>query len=262
MEPSAREGRALACQRAVSWLLSPLWMGAAVVLLRGVGRYRIEGLREVRRTYRRLRSDAEGPLLVCANHLTLIDSALVAWALGSPFWWWRHFRELPWNVPEETLFASTPTRRALAWLVKCVPIRRGGDRRRTAQTLSRLLHLLRRGESVLIFPEGGRSRVGRVDVEARTYGVGRVLGAVPDCRVLCVHLRGEGQRAMSDLPRRGERFAVSLSLHAPASEARGLRRSVELTRQVLERLADLESSSARRASLAMGGWEAPAHAGQ
>ena len=59
-----------------------------------------------------------------------IDSALVAWALGSPAWWWLHFSELPWNVPEETLFASTQPRRLLAWLLKCVPIRRGGDRRR------------------------------------------------------------------------------------------------------------------------------------
>jgi hypothetical protein len=238
-------------------------MPAAAALLRLGGRYRIEDLRAVRREYRRLRAQAPGPLLVCPNHLTLIDSALVAWALGSPVWWWRHFSELPWNVPEETLFASTTGRRLLAWLLKCVPIRRGGDRRRTAQTLGRLLHLLRRGESVLIFPEGGRSRLGRVDVGARTYGVGRVLGAVPGCRVLCVHLRGVGQHEMSDLPRRGERFRVRLALHEPSSQARGLRRSVELTRQILDRLAALESVGASAETpLPIRSWEASAHAGQ
>jgi hypothetical protein len=263
VELSVRERRALACQRAVSWLLSPLWMGVSVVLLRLVGRYRIEGLREVRREYRRLRAQTPGALLVCPNHLTLIDSALVAWALGSPLWWWRHFSELPWNVPEETLFASTRSRHMIAWLLKCVPIRRGGDRRRMAETLGRLLHLLRRGESVLIFPEGGRSRLGRVDVEARTYGVGRILGAVPGCRVLCVHLRGLGQQEMGDVPRRGECFRVRLALHEPSSQARGLRRSVELTRQVLEQLAGLEAAAdGVEAPWLVKSWEAPAHAGQ
>jgi hypothetical protein len=238
-------------------------MGATVALLRLGGRYRIEDLRGVRREYRRLRAQTPGALLVCPNHLTLIDSALVAWALGSPSWWWRHFSELPWNVPEETLFASTRSRRVLAWLLKCVPIRRGGDRRRMAETLGRLLHLLRRGESVLIFPEGGRTRLGHVDVGARTYGVGRVLGAVPGCRVLCVHLRGLGQQEMADVPRRGERFRVRLALHEPSSQARGLRRSVDLTRQVLEQLAGLEAAGAEAATgRVMGSWEAPAHAGQ
>jgi hypothetical protein len=238
-------------------------MGATVAILRLGGRYRIEDLREVRREYRRLRAQTPGALLVCPNHLTLIDSALVAWALGSPAWWWRHFSELPWNVPEETLFASTRSRRLIAWLLKCVPIRRGGDRRRMAETLGRLLHLLQRGESVLIFPEGGRSRLGRVDVGARTYGVGRILGAVPGCRVLCVHLRGLGQEEMADVPRRGECFRVRLALHEPSSQASGLRRSLELTRQVLEELAGLEAAGAEvETRRVVGSWEAPVHAGQ
>ena len=258
---SARERRWLACQRAVSWLLAPLWMGVCVGLLRLVGGYRIVGLRAVRAEYRRLRALAPGPLLVCPNHLSLIDSALVAWALGSPGWWWLHFSELPWNVPEETLFASTQPRRLLAWLLKCVPIRRGGDRRRTAETLARLLHLLQRGESVLVFPEGGRSRRGRVDVEARTYGVGRILAAAPSCRVLCVYLRGARQQGMGDLPRRGECFRVRIALHEPSSQARGLRRSLELTRQVLERLAELEAQ-AGGADAVPPRWKALARAGQ
>ncbi|MEN8180989.1 MAG: lysophospholipid acyltransferase family protein [Myxococcota bacterium] len=263
MSLAARERRALAVQRAVSWLLSPLWMAASLALLRLAGRYRIEDLGSVRAEYRRLRAEAPGPLLVCPNHLTLIDSALVAWALGGPFWWWRHFREFPWNVPEESLFASTSSRGALAWLLKCVPIRRGGDRRRSAQTLARLRHLLERGESVLVFPEGGRSRTGGVDAQARTYGVGRILGAVSGCRVLCVHLRGVGQDSFSDLPRRGERFQVRLALFDPRSEARGLRRSLELTRQVLGRLASLEAACQPPPARAPARiWEAPARAGQ
>ena len=102
-----------------------------------------------------------------------------------------------------------------------------------------------------------------MDVDARTYGVGRILSAVPGCRVLCVHLRGLGQQEMGDVPRRGECFRVRLALHEPTSEARGLRRSVELTRQVLVQLASLEAADAGAETAWLAGtWEAPAHAGQ
>ena len=42
--------------------------------------WRIENAAEARAEFRRLRREG-GPLLVCANHLTMIDSALIAWAL-------------------------------------------------------------------------------------------------------------------------------------------------------------------------------------
>lgn len=236
-----RERAALGVQRAVSAALAPLWTFAVLAVLRAA-RFRFVGLAEARRRYRRLREEP-GPLLVCANHLTLVDSFLVAFALGHPAWYLTHFASLPWNVPEATIFARTAWLRAATWLMKCVPIVRGGDREAVAGTLARVGHLLGRGEVVLVFPEGGRSRAGRVDVEARTYAVGRLLRAVPGCRVLCVHLRGEGQAAFSDFPRRGERFHVSLSCFEPKTERAGLRGAVELSSQVLGELARLEAAS-------------------
>jgi hypothetical protein len=78
-----------------------------------------------------------------------------------------------------------------------------------------------------------------------------------------VHLRGMGQQEMGDVPRRGECFRVRLALYEPNSQARGLRRSVDLTRQVLERLASLEAADAGvEAPWGAATWEAPAHAGQ
>ena len=80
----------LAVQRAVGRVLSLVWIPATVALMRfGLG-WRIEGVTAARRRYRSLRRAGGGPLLVCANHLTLIDSALVAWALGSPGWFVAH----------------------------------------------------------------------------------------------------------------------------------------------------------------------------
>jgi 1-acyl-sn-glycerol-3-phosphate acyltransferase len=236
--PARRERVALAVQRGVALALAPLWT-AAVALAIAAARLRFDDLAGTRRAYRALRA-RPGPLLVCANHLTLVDSFLVAFALGHPAWYLAHFASLPWNVPEATIWASTPLRRAATWLMKCVPIVRGGERDAVAATLARLAFLLGRDEVVLVFPEGGRSRTGGVDAEARTIGVGRLLRAVPGCRVLCVHLRGVGQEAMSDLPRRGERFRVSLSCLEPKSEGKGLRGTLELNQQVLRELARLE----------------------
>ena len=62
----------------------------------------------------------------------MVDSAIIAWALGSPGWYLRHFSALPWNVPERRNFAASPSQRVLVYLMKCVPITRGGDRAEVA----------------------------------------------------------------------------------------------------------------------------------
>jgi hypothetical protein len=236
----AAERRALARQRLVGRLLAPVWVPAAAAVLRFGAGWRIEGARQARERYRRLRAEAAAPLLVCANHLTLVDSFLVAAALGSPAFFVRRYDSLPWNVPEAANFAATWWSRALIYLMKCVLVRRGGERREAALVLSRLAHLMRAGEAALLFPEGGRSRTGRVDVESAAYGVGRLVKALPGCLVLCVYLRGADQATWSDFPRRGERFRVEVSLYEPKPDAPGLRGSREIARGILARLAEME----------------------
>ena len=53
-------------------LLSAVWIPATVALMRFGLRWRIEGMAGARRRYRSLRRAGDGPLLVCANHLTLV----------------------------------------------------------------------------------------------------------------------------------------------------------------------------------------------
>ena len=104
---AARDRFAHALQREVGRLLAPLWVPLCAGVLRfGLG-WRIEGADEARRAYRRLRSESAGPLLVCANHLTMVDSFAVAWALGSSPWFVARFDSLPWNVPERENFAES-----------------------------------------------------------------------------------------------------------------------------------------------------------
>ncbi|MGH0028339.1 MAG: lysophospholipid acyltransferase family protein [Myxococcota bacterium] len=232
--------RRLAVQKTVARLLSPLSLLAAHVAMRFGLDLRLADAHEARRTYRRLVRE-DGPLLVCANHLTMVDSALVAWALGSPGWYFAHFRALPWNVPEERNFASTWPRRVLAYVYKCVPVRRGGDRADVADTLQRFTHLLASGESGLLFPEGGRSRSGRVEVERAAYGVGRIVKSLPGCRVLCVYLRGERQEGYTSLPARGDRLHVATATIEPKTDHRGLRGSRDVARQITAKLAEMEA---------------------
>jgi len=203
-------------------------------------RWRIHGLAAARREYRALRRADEGPLLVCANHLTMVDSALVAWALGSPAWFLLHYPALPWNVPERRNFAGSAVSRVLVYLMKCVPITRGGTRGDVADVLARLAWLLGQGEAVLVFPEGGRSRSGRVEPDNAAWGVGRLIGGVPRCQVLCVYLRGHRQQQFGWLPRRREEFHVRLATVRPRSELTGMRRARDLSQQVVRVLVRLE----------------------
>lgn len=232
--------RRLAMQWWVGRLLAPLWVPLAVLVMRlGFG-WRIEGRHEARSTYRRLRSESDAPLLVCANHLTLVDSFVVAWALGSPWWYLRNYASLPWNTPDRTTFAATIWRRTVVYLMKCVLILRGSERGEVAEVLEKLGYLLAQGEVVLLFPEGGRSRSGRVEPGSAAYGVGRIVNAIPNCRVLCVYLRGRDQETWSDWPARGERFSVRVSSLEPKSDRAGLRGSVEVAGQIVARLSELE----------------------
>lgn len=237
---SAGELARLQRQRRIGRLLAPLWLPLAAALMAFGWGWRVENARALRARYRRLRRESRAPLLVCANHLTMVDSFVIAWALGSPLFYLRDYASLPWNVPEERNFAASFWSRALVYVMKCLPIRREADRREAALVLARLAHLIGRGDVGLVFPEGGRSRSGRVDPDAAAYGVGRLVKALPGCSVLCVYLRGEGQESWSDLPRRGERFRAELSLLEPKSDALGLRGSLEIARQIVGRLAEME----------------------
>lgn len=220
-------------------MLSPLWIPAVVAVMRLALRWRIEGAAEARREYRRLLRSGE-PLIVCANHLTMVDSAAIMWALGSPLWFLTHYAAVPWNVPERQNFAASFVSRLLVYVMKCVPVTRGGDRGEVGRVLGRLGLLIEHREVVLLFPEGGRSRSGRVEPDSAAYGVGRLIASLPGCNVLCVYLRGERQESVSNLPAHGERFHVRTASLRPTSEHGGMRRALDLSRQVVEALATLE----------------------
>jgi hypothetical protein len=180
------------------------------------------------------------PVLICANHLTMADSAVVAWALGGSWWYLFNYSRMPWNLPEYTNYASLWPSRFGAWITKCIPIRRGGNRKDVSGVIQRVQHLLARGETALIFPEAGRSRTGRVEFDSIAHGVGRIMNSVRDCQALCVYMRGDRQTTWSTVPARGDSFYVDFELFRPESEHSGLRRSKDLAEQIVARLSVME----------------------
>ncbi len=227
-------------QRVVSMITGPIWLAFTTLAMRFYFRYRIANVDVVPAQYRRVRAQSDAPLLVCANHLTLVDSFLIAWALGSGGYWLRHPDELPWNTPETANFGKTWIARVLIFVLKCIQITRGGAREAVGDVLMRVKYLLASGETALIFPEAGRSRSGRVEEDAAAWGVGRIVGAVPGCRVLCVYIRGRKQVTWGDFPEKGDTLDVSLVCIEPKSDAKGARRSRDIAQQITRQLGRME----------------------
>ena len=215
------------------WPLVVAWMR----YLRG---YRIRDLRGIRRRARKLLAEERGPVLICPNHLTWIDSLLVQWALTSPGQVLRSYRLFAWNVPEWTNFYTKSWLRLGCYLGKCIPIVRGGDRAQQKLAFEKLSLVLSRGEIVMVFPEGSRSRTGRIDLENLAHGIGRMVKEVGNCSVLCVYLRGDRQDQRSVLPPAGQRFTVDLELIEPMSDNKGLRATREIVLQIAHKLVDME----------------------
>lgn len=229
-------------QRLVSMIAAPIWVSVSVLIMRFWFRYRIADVEAVRARYRSLRAQSDGPILICANHLTLVDSFLIAWALGDMAYWLRNPDELPWNTPERTNFGRNFVSRGLIFIAKCIPITRGGAREGVGDVLERVKYLMSRGETALLFPEAGRSRSGRVEESAAAWGVGRIVGAFPHCRVLCVYARGRRQETWGDFPAKGDTLDVSITCIEPKSDAKGVRRSRDLAQQIIRQLMNMEAA--------------------
>lgn len=210
-------------------------------------RYSVPDIRRQRAEF--AATAGRGPLLVCANHLTLIDSLIIQWAL-TPGWrcllrpdWFF------WNLPDKYNMSVNPWIRVLGYFGKCVLVRRKGPPEEVRLSLDKVKYLMGRGQSVLVFPEGGRSRVGRVDTENFMYGVGRMLQDTPAARVLLVFARGVGQKVYTNYPRRGEKFFVRMKPFAPVTSSRGLRADRELATQIIRELSVMEREYFAHATL-------------
>lgn len=236
----ARDRFALVAQNLISYCCAPFTMALLSFVVRVKYRWSVIDHREIRQEFRDNMRENAGPVMVCANHLTMVDSVLIMWALAPSWWYLLHFKMAPWNVPERKNFALNLLPRAGAYLAKCIPVIRGGDRAQISLVLKKLRHLLTHRHAVLIFPEGGRSRTGRVGSTNPALGTGRLIKGLPDARVLCVYLRGDHQEHYSNMPVHAESFYCATSWLEPHTEHEGLRGSVEISAQIMRRIQEME----------------------
>lgn len=238
---NVRDRRVLELQRWVTYICLPFFLFFFIVLFRWIGGYRCADLKALRRRVAELLAPIQGkPLLICPNHLTLIDSMLLAWFLFS---WRRYFsgpRFFPWHTPEIRNFAKNIPLQVMCYLGRCLFVKRGGGRSETRRSLDHIAYLLWRGAVVFIFPEGTRSRTGRIEEDQVTYSVGQLCLDVPECKVLCVYMRGASQETYSALPKRSETFYVDVRLFEPPMAQAGLRGSREIALQIHGQLRDME----------------------
>lgn len=236
---SFKERFELITQRFLGHLTFPVWGSFFFFLIRIVG-YKNTQLREVRKQYQELLKASNGAVILCANHLTKIDSALITWSLGSMWSYLRSFRTFSWNLPERTRYFSNFFLRLICYFGSCIPVDRGGERSRVNSSLRKIRYLLHQGHIVTIFPEGKRSRDGKVDVKDYSYGVGQLIKTVENCKVICIYLRGYGQKTFSSVPRLGDKFYCEMKLIKPESVYQGMRGARDLAKQVVDQLHSME----------------------
>ncbi len=239
-------------------IVAPLYFFMAMIFF-----YRVRNLKEIRRQCAIEFSRHNGSWIICANHLTMIDSFILDYALFSLSQYMISFRKLPWNLPEGSNFQSNIFLRVLCYLSKCIPIHRGGSREKMKKNLDKCIYLLRRGDNIMIFPEGRRSRTGRVNKEDFSYGVGRFVKNVETCKVMCMYLRGDKQAGYSIIPAWGEKFSVQIEVFTPKPlEGSDLKVQREYATQIIDRLAQMEEKYFALRRKRCGGFEGTSECGE
>ncbi len=226
-------------QRMVGWATFMIIGPCSVFVMRILRKNRIEGVEEARKIYREALASGR-PTLICCNHLTMVDSAYLHWALA-PLWeYLLHFQRFSWNVAAIEHLNNNIWLKPIVFLGKTVPIDRGGDEKHRKTVLNKIRWLVSRGEVCTLFPEGTRSRSGRIDPSTVTYGIGQILKDLDRPQVLCAYLRGARQDQMSAVPHYADTLLLKVEVLEPTTVEVGLRATRDLSRQVIARLKAME----------------------
>jgi 1-acyl-sn-glycerol-3-phosphate acyltransferase len=234
-----RDIRSLKVQKFIDWLFFPPVGFAVVLFIRLFRANRFLNLNAMRARFKEVTASGR-PTLVCSNHLTMFDSIFIHYALNNVFGYLKNFRFFSWNVPAVEKFKTNPFISLFTYLGKCVPIDRFGDSEHHKNVLNKLKYLLLNGEIVTIFPEGGRSRTGRVDIENVTYGTGNILKELKEYQVICIYMRGLHQTEHTALPKRGDDIYFAMEVIEPVSQSRGIRAAKEISTAIILKLKEME----------------------
>lgn len=184
--------------------------------------YRLpENIAEVRAEVWKKLDAHDGPVIWAANHLTLIDSFLVYWAV---FPLTRVFEDkrIPWSTPEYTNYYKLGGRfksafiRGLLYAVRCIPFLRGGEDAASEafrqKAFDKCVWILKAGGAVFVYPEAGRSRSGWFEARRPKDFLGKMALEAPNAKFLCVYMRSDSQMMTTVRPPVGDRFRLVVDL--------------------------------------------------
>ncbi len=188
----------------------------------------------------------DGPVIWAANHLTLIDSFLIYWAvvpldrIGSD-------RYTPWSTPEQTnyYYLGGPLQRAVVrgflYVCRCIPFRRGGEDAEAeafrAKAFEKCGWVLEGGSSIFVYPEAGRSRSGWFEKRRPKDFLGKLALINPRAKFLCVYLRGDRQVGTTNAPADGDLLRATFALMDGAQPGETPR---AISQRLFDKLADLQ----------------------
>ena len=174
-----------------------------ILLYRGLTRLRVAGLENVPR---------EGPLLVIANHLSLADPPLVGISLE---------RRISIMAKQE-LFRFSPFGYFLGEL-SAFPVHRG---KLDLKAMRQVYQLLESGAALLVFPEGSRSRTGKMNPAFMGAAQIAVRANVP---ILPVAVSGTEalERPLGLLRRPEIKLNIGQPFHLPKVDGRASRQELE-----------------------------------
>lgn len=213
-------------------------------LVRGIVKYRfgmtVAEQESIQKEYRSLIESADGPLILCPNHLTMADSIIHAVFLNSIRGYFFNYSSLPWSVPEHTKFYHKWNWRLVCYVGKCIPVLRNGPPEESKRTLAKMRYVLNRGDILSIFPEGRRSRSGRIDTEDFSYATGQLLKFDDNPSVICLYARGKKHGGFSDFPHADEEFYFKMQKIRLHSEFKGMKRARDYSTQIIQCLSKME----------------------
>lgn len=240
MPLSNKEKIVLAIQEAVSYCLFLIMGPLIYILFKYKFKFQVDDLTAARKQYQEILSKCQGPVLICTNHLTLIDSVIQAVILNSIGGYLLNFSSLPWNLPEKSNYYHKFILRIFCYLGKCIPVQRMTCQQNKLKTMAKIEYVLSRRNVVSVFPEGTRSRNGLIADENFSYGSGEILKRIENATVICLYLRGRKNGGFANFPQAGESFYIKMEPFIPVSDFSGLRRVKDLSTQIINKLKQME----------------------
>lgn len=189
-----------------------------VAILRLVFRFRAFGRDNVPR---------QGPVLLAANHVSVLDPPVVGAGAPRPL----HF------MAKAELF-GVPLLGGLIRSLNAYPVEREGA---DAGALRRALGLLEDGQALLVFPEGTRGSEGRL--QSARAGAG-MLAALSEAPVVPVYIQGTG-RVLPRGASRPRRARISVWYGPPLrfARTRGRGRYQEISDQIMAAIGRLKAEA-------------------